>query len=215
MLNLAQKTDDQNVWLGFGHVIEKLPDHYHVDTETGVLKAEKADGCLLSPEPGDRVLLAIGQDGEAYILNVLKRSAKDSPASICLGNSATIQVPGELNVLAEKTEFASTKEISLKTGRFNLSCLKGRTRFGEFLFSGGKVSGHVESIKTAARHLETVADRVMERVKRHYRRVEELEDSRIGRVTMWVNDLFSIKSKSTAIKSKDRVEVNADRILLG
>jgi hypothetical protein len=55
----------------------------------------------------------------------------------------------------------------------------------------------------------------MERVKRHYRRVEEFEDSRIGRITMWVNDLFSVKSKSTAIKSKDRVEVSADRILLG
>ena len=215
MINLAKKTDERDVWFGFGHVIEKMPDHYTVETDTGVFAAEKAEGCLVAPEPGDRVLLAIGGDGETYVLNVLKRNATDSPAPICLGENATIRVPGELNVLAEKMGLAGADEMSLKAGAFNLSCVKGRARFGGFFFCGGKISGRVESIKTVARHLETVAERAMERLKRHYRRVEEFEDSRIGRVTLWVNDLFSVKSKSTSIKAKDRVEVNADRILLG
>ena len=215
MHNLATKHDDRELWFGFGRVLEVGPDHFVVDSPAGAVTAEKAEGCLVAPQPGDRVLLACGGDEEAFILNVLKRSAPDSPAPIHLGENATLQAAGQLNVLAGKVEVEGTEATSLKTGEFSLSCVKGRARFGDFLFNGGLVSGRVDSIKTAARHVETTAARVIDRFKRHYRRIEEFEDSRIGRVTLWVGDLFSVNSRSTALKSKDRVEVDADRILLG
>ncbi len=70
-------------------------------------------------------------------------------------------------------------------------------------------------MKNTVTFLETEAERVLDRFRRHYRRVADFEDSRIGRLHCWVKDAFSLRSKSTSIQSKGRVQIDGDRIELG
>ena len=57
--------------------------------KTGLIRAERAEGCLLAPGPGDRVLVALLDSGEAWVLSVLRRR----------GGEAALRLPDRLSSL--------------------------------------------------------------------------------------------------------------------
>ncbi len=215
MHRVAANVQNHGAWLGTGRIKAQEAERYLVETEFGVMPAERTADCLLVPETGDRVLLVWDGPDEVFIMSVLKRGAPDSPAMLDVRGDATLQSSGHLNLAAEDVNIGGVEGVSVMTKRFDLSSLEAEARFDRFLFQGDLVSGRVRTLKTMAVRLETTAERIMERCRRYYRRVDDFEDVRAGRIRLWVRDLFAVKSKSTAIKSEDRIKLDADKILLG
>ena len=215
MLNLAEKKSPVSAWMGAGLVIEEEREGFRIETEFGIIVAERAEGCLVVPEKGDKVLLYWDGSGEAYILSVLKRQATDAPTVISAKGDAKIQSPGDMQIAARTINMLGMEKTSLKSQELNIQCVNVKTGFKELSCRGYRMVANIDVIKTVAERMETAARRVMERINRRYVRVEEFEDMRIGRLQMWVKDLFSVKSKNASLKSKDRIKLDADSIHLG
>ena len=215
MIHSLKPMRDESVWFEFARVVEAAPSQYVVECETGRIPAQKADGCLMAPGEGDQVLVALSGPGEAYILNILKRAHTSDPARIVLDGDTALQARGDLEFQARQVRVGATETVSLKTRAVDLSCLNGRVRFGELDLKGLRATWRVDGLCLLTRTLETVADRIHEKAKRVFRRIEEFEDTRAGRMRVWIKDHFSVQSKSASIKARERLKMDGDKILLG
>lgn len=214
MFNIAEKNSDPGAWIGFGRVLSVEADMYLVQADAYETRAYKAAGCLLEPRAGDRVLLAWGADDEAFILTVLQQASSKNSVISHQGDM-TIQAAGALNLQSENVNLDATEKACIRAGELKVSVLNAVTRFGSLEFRGINLSGKIKTVKWAADRLDTTVERIMERVARHYRRVSEFEDARIGRMQLWIKGLFGVKSESASIHSEEQVKVEADKILLG
>ena len=82
-------------------------------------------------------------------------------------------------------------------------------------FSGVSLSTSWRTIKLAARNIDTVAERLIQKVKRSYRTVDEFEESKIGRLRLLVSNRFFLKSKNTTVLADETVKMDGKKILLG
>ncbi|SFE05077.1 Protein of unknown function [Dyella marensis] len=71
--------------------------------------ARQAVSCLVTPQPGDRVLLVATADGECFVLHVLARAD---------GGRATLAVPGAdaVSIRQAEVDIAATRSIALRAG---------------------------------------------------------------------------------------------------
>jgi hypothetical protein len=93
------------------------------------MRAARALSCLIEPQSGDRVLVAVGSDGLAHVLHVLAREA---------GGCARLSVPGAESVALnqrriavhalERVEIGSAGDVSVSAGGGTLA-LEGRNLF--------------------------------------------------------------------------------------
>ena len=69
--------------------------------------ARQAVSCLVTPQPGDRVLLVATADGECFVLHVLARAD---------GGRATLAVPGAdaVSIRQAEVDIAATRRLALR-----------------------------------------------------------------------------------------------------
>ncbi len=214
MLNLAENIDRQAIWFSMGAVESVEAGNFRVQTENGPISARQAKGCLIKPVKGDRVLMVCAGD-DAFILNVLESEDTEAPAVISYPGDVKLHASGTLNLLGRQVDVGGAESVRVKSSRFDLSCLKILARFEESSIEGRLIKLRLDKMKTVVNSLETRANRVFDRFKRHYRRIDEFEDSAVGRVRLRVKKLFSLHSKSATIQAEERVKMDADKIILG
>lgn len=81
--------------------------------------ARQAVSCLVTPQPGDRVLLVGTADGECFVLHVLARAD---------GGRATLAVPGAdaLSIRQAEVDIAATRSIALRAaGDVEVTAVQG------------------------------------------------------------------------------------------
>ena len=215
MNSTAVHTEPSQAALYFGEVKARHENRYIVLTDLGSLRAKRASGCLLEPRIGDRVLLAAADATQAYILNVLERSQPNQTAVLSAGGDLAWRIPGRLEIRAGSVDLEGSEKVSLNTPELTLNTMTARTRFLEWHFLGGLLEGRVDRGRALFRHLDLSAERLVQKIKRSYRQVEEFEQSRIGRLRYIIRDLFSISSKNTNIQSEKHVNIDAEKINLG
>ena len=72
-----------------------------------------------------------------------------------------------------------------------------------------------EEVKLVATRLETVADRIFEKARDVYRRVESLHQLEAGRARTLVRGAFYLLGKRTYLEGEEAVKIDAERIDLG
>lgn len=214
MLPLKKK-DNTDLSLEKGLIVGQSEHKFIVRTEFGLVQAERSADCLLIPEIRDRVLLLWIDENEVYILNVLKRGASSARAVLSFSGDAAIDVSGALDLNADRITASSRQDMEIEADNIGVSCHTGKADFNELSFKGDSITGKTRIYKLAADFIENRAETAMQHFKRLYRRIDEFEDSLIGRASLRIKQQFSINSKSVSIRSKDRVKVDADKILLG
>jgi hypothetical protein len=207
-LPLPRSNESTSLNLAMGKIKGRADRHYLVLTEHGLSKADRSAGCLLEPEVGDLVLLLMTDDPADYVLHVLERGQKDEPARL------SVEAP-ELKLAAQTLNFSGQKSIKLTTEDFEANALRGRTRCGELAFEGGCLSARIGRVQTWARFVENTAERLIDRMQRCYRHVEEFEESNVGRFRLLVKDLFFLGSKNATLKADGQVKIDGDKIHLG
>ncbi|OUO93845.1 DUF3540 domain-containing protein [Cloacibacillus sp. An23] len=168
-----------------------------VRTPRGLVRAERAAGCLLKPRCGDVVLTAFLPGGEAWVTCVLVRG--DTEAEIELPAKTALRAR-ELSVESESASIVS-RSISMEGTVVSMG--------------GGLLLQGFAAVQTAARRLgERIA-----RKSGHYgelsERTDGLDERRAGRMRVESEASYRLRAENADVRAKAMLDLDAERIKVG
>ena len=162
-------------------------------TSGGTCRATRALSCLVAPEPGDLVLVAMpGSSAVAYVLAVLERE-EGAAVRMCVRSDAELRVEGTLLLSAVKITMTAN-DLTVSSARALFELVRARVRL---------------------RTLDAVADRVLQRVKRAYRFIEESDHVRAGAIDYQARGTLALHAESTLVTAEGLTKLDASQIQLG
>lgn len=175
--------------LAAGRVLsDRRDDVWTIDVDGEAASAAKAAGCLLDPEKGDLVLLAMTQHGRCYVIQVLERAGD---------GVAAVRLPGKSVLTAGGGE----GELEIRSASLSLAGTALRSAFKRFSAAYGV--------------LEAKADLWREQSRRRYEDVEDVRESRIGRLRCLVGGLLSLRGRTVDVKAEKRLKLDGDAVDIG
>jgi hypothetical protein len=97
---------------------------------------------------------------------------------------------------------------------FELEAPSVHAKVGEARVEGRTLSATFDRLKTAAGVVETSAGRILERAKNVYREVEELSQTRAGRLRLVAEKTVSLLGQRAVVKAKEDVKIKGDKVYL-
>jgi hypothetical protein len=198
-----------------GTVVEVGESGVVVETPSGRFPALCAVSCLVAPAEGDRVLVAVPPLGELYVLAVLARTSQ-APLVLRLDTSTAIECAGELSILG-------TEAVELRSpGEVRTTAKVARTTAVEAVIATDRLSVVSRLVEANAQHVkgvlgivDTVLDRLSQRVKNSYRFVEELDLTRAKSVDLRASETVHVRGQNAFMTADDLVKMQAQQIHLG
>ncbi|WP_437322104.1 DUF3540 domain-containing protein [Sorangium sp. So ce385] len=142
--------------------------------------ARRAKSCLVAPEAGDKVLCAL--DGETvYVLAVLEGRPEGTRVAV-EGALDIVAQGGRVSVRsADSVDVKGGKSVSIAGPKLDVRAADGSIAIDQLGYLGKRVMAEVGKAVVAARELDSLADRVMQRARRVFRFVEEVDQTRASR----------------------------------
>jgi hypothetical protein len=212
---LMKKTAPRPVALSYGQVTGRKDDCWFVLTDDGrVMGAQKADGCLLTPEIGDRVLLAEDDGNDGFILNVLIKSGRRS--EMVLPGQGTIRAgDGDLALAADTITVSAQERASFAAPEVSFTGVTARTSFLSFSFLAQTLEARIGKAATMIETLDTVCGRLTERLKTSFRWIENFEQTKAGRISTIVKERFAVRARHASLLAEEEVAIDGKKIHLG
>jgi hypothetical protein len=199
-----------------GTVTEVAGDTYALEARRGRYSARRAVSCLVEPELDDEVLFAGRQEGPLYILAVLERPGRDAAVLRARGDLTVHVADGRFVVAAERgVDLITGKELSMTSGSLQVRAAEGHVTLETLSYLGTKLFGQVEQVKTFVGVLDSVLERLTQRVQRSYRFVEEFDVLRTKQADYVAKETLRIRGKNTLVNGDQLVKLEADQIHLG
>ena len=173
----------------------RLVFEYRPDLGRGLLSVPTGDLALSAPQ-GNIDLVAGG-------------------AIRCRGAGGVALEAGDGEPSARPSLALGQTEVRLGARTLKLVGERAEVLFAEASYRGVQLSAAVEQVKVVADRMETVAVHVLERLKRSFRRVEDLDELLAGRVRTRASGAYSVKGGHTSIEAEDDVKIDGKRIHLG
>lgn len=217
MRQLARVREPREAFQEAGTVVEaQTTGELSVQTESGLYVARRAFSCLVEPVAGDEVLLSGLPNGACYVLAVLRRES-DTPARLVADGNLEVRLPQGRFVVAaqEGVALASAKEVSVTAGSLRVHAAEGNVVLQQLSLLGSFVRAEFDRIKVLAASCDSVLDRLLQRVKRSYRFVEEHDQLRAAQIDYVAQNNASLRGENTLITAKDLVKVDGEQIHLG
>jgi hypothetical protein len=161
--------------------------------------AQRAFSCLVEPEPGDLVLVD-RSEAETYILAVLARRGA-APMRVAMPDGASIAAEGGKLRIAAGTLQMEAEATQLATQGLDVTA--------------GRTDVRVGRVGILAEAIETIAQRVVARLRRSYRFVEETEQVRARDIDQRASGHMHIRGDATTVQGTALVKLQADQIHLG
>lgn len=216
MRNLAKKQERREVFQEIGAVIRTSGSMFVVETEGGEITAKRAASCLLEPAPGDMVIVAVATADQAYVLAVLERE-EGAPGRISLEGDLDVDLRGgQLRLKAEEgVTLASPKDVSVISSGVRVRAITGEVALQSLSFLSTVVRAEVEKAKLLAGSLDSVMERLSQRVKRAYRVVEETDHLRAARVDYAAKETMGLHGANTLVTAEELVKLDGEQIHVG
>ena len=178
-----------------------------LNSRAGVVRALRAASCLLAPTPGDTVLWTRADEGEAWVLAVLRRAESEDPARLRLPEDSEIAA-GRLRLRAERELDMRAERVALEGERVSV---RGRLLAlgGQALLQGFTV------IQTAARWC---VERVGKRRGRYgelSQRAAGLAELRAGRLRVKAETGCRLRAEYADIRAEKQLDLDAEHIKVG
>lgn len=170
-----------------------------VRTPRGVVRAERAAGCLLKPRCGDTVLTAFLPDGEAWVTCVLTRAETETEAELALPERTAL-CARELSIEAEKAGVAA-RHISMESTILSLG--------------GGLLLQGFAAVQTAARR---VGERIARKEGRYgelSERTEGLDERSAGRMRVKSETSYRLRAENADVRAEAMLDLDGERIKVG
>ena len=195
-------------------LVDRTEDGLLLEHAGAVRPARLGLSCLVQPEPGDLALIARTRQG-LFVLAVLER-AGDAPMRLALGAEAEIAAPGTLRLTGgEGIAFASPGTVGMTSTTLELRATQARVLFDELTHVGRAVTAHVEKLRFVGDVLETLAERLLTRVRRSFRFVTEGEHLRAGEIDLRAEQTLMLRGQTAFVTAETLVKVDADQIHMG
>lgn len=189
----------QAVVQAMGEVERNRDGHVVVSTGQGLLQARLAVSCLVQPECGDTVLVAL-RGRQAYVLAVLERTG-DAPVAMQLPRSASLAVQGDLRLQATGTVSLQGEAVEAVAQRISLV--------------GKAVHWLADTLESTANRIKQVADLWTVQAKSHHRHVEDMEMVRAGHIDMRAEQVMHLNAEHAVVKSRELVKIDGKQIQVG
>ncbi|KYF82960.1 DUF3540 domain-containing protein [Sorangium sp. So ce394] len=216
MQNLARKLESTETFQETGRVVGAGAGGFVVRAGTGEHEAQRAVSCLVEPEVGDVVLLARSERGKSYVLAVLER-APGAAARVVHDGDIELQLRrGRFRVAAQEgIDLASGKDVSVASAGVRVNTVEGNVVFQRLSCFGAAVHAEVEKAKMVFTSLETVAERLTQKLKRSYRLIEQFDHVRADRIDYAAKQTASLRGENTLVTAEELVKLDGEQIHLG
>ncbi|MBF0170485.1 MAG: DUF3540 domain-containing protein [Nitrospinae bacterium] len=169
-----------------------------VKMDDGTVEARRAVSCLVAPEPGDRVLLVTGPDGDIFTLAVLERPG-GRPLTIPLGAEATL----------------SGGAITLKGEKLSLEGKEGEGTFGTFALAVSRLSLVCGVVDAIVKGVNMVADRLVQRSRESLTTVEGHHQVEAGSVTLKAEGILDLSGADAQLTATEVARIDGEQIHIG
>jgi len=217
MIGIAKKREvGSRTYEEVGTVTGAGEGEWTVQAGTGIYVARRALSCLLAPELADEVLLALAEDGRAWILAVLERRA-GAPLQIETEGDLAVRVKnGRFSVSAEDgLDLITGKKASLLAAELRVTSPEAILQLDRVSYLGRVLHGQINQIKLFAETFDSAIDRVWQRVKRSFRFVEEVDHVQAEEILYRAKNNAQIQGQNTLIGAEQLAKVDAGQIHLG
>ena len=216
MNNLAIKLDHDPVVQEVGTITRRDSETFVVLTSAGDIEAMRAASCLLEPIVGDRVIVAGSRREGFYVLAILTRE-DGAQSTVGLEGDLVIRLRSGRFVVAaqEGVDVVSPGGMSVAAGRVNVNAVDGNVVLTRLTYVGTYVRGEIDKIKLFAKGVDSVVERVTQKVKRSYRSVEETDQVRAERIDYAASKTLSLHAENALVTAKELVKVDGEQIHMG
>lgn len=216
MKNLAIEPQHETTSLETGKIGLSSERIYMVDTVSGRVPAAKSMSCLIEPQPGDTVLICQSAFGKSYILSILERENDRSVNMVFEGDVDLKAKSGRLRLAAQKgMDFISAGDTAMVSGELSINSLEAEVNIQRFSFFSTFIQGQMERIKLIGQTCDSMFERMSQRIKRSFRRVEELDQLSAGHLDYQAKKLMSLRGKYSILTAQEDVRIDGDKILMG
>ena len=197
-----------------GQILTRSP--LRARAEGAEFDARVAASCLLAPEEGDAVLLALPSRGPAYVLAVLERRS-EGPAHVRVeGADMHIEAPdGRLRLSSPQALDLVTAELRLVSKELDVVAGEGRLRVTHLLSETRTLLARGGVMDAAFQALETAAERATARFTRSYRFVEDTDVTRAGSIDARARESLLLRAKDALMSARRLVRLDGEQIHLG
>jgi hypothetical protein len=187
-----------------------------VDTGEGTYEAKRALSCLVEPIQGDVVLVAIGDDGVSHVLAVLEREGRE-PAHVSVDRDMTVKLSkGRFTVAAQDgIDLATARDVTVASAGVSVTAAEGSFVLKRLAYLGSVVHAEVERVKHAGIVLDSVLERVSQRVKRSIRLVEEVDHVRAAEIDYSAKSNMHLRGHNAIVTAEELVKIDGEQIHLG
>jgi hypothetical protein len=177
--------------------------------------ARVAFGCIVQPEPGDRVQTAMA-DGTIWVTSVLERSS-DVPMRLWAeGDVAIVSMRGDVSLMAARTlNLDAGERARLAAAEIDLHAGVARFVLDELVQVGRRASLMVGKIRYVGEMIETIAEHVLTRARRSSRFVEDSDQLRAGDIDHRADSTLQMRAETMFMTADKVVRVDADQIHMG
>jgi len=169
-----------------------------VRTARGERRARRAASCLVAPAAGDEVALLTG-DGRAFVIAVLER-ANEGPVELAVEGDLSIKAGGALSFVSKA---------------FNLRAVEGSVALSKLTVLATSVLAHSDSVRFAAKALESFCDHVAQTAKVWQRTVDELDQLRTRHADYRAEKEMCIRAENYIVGAKNLVKLDGEQVHLG
>ena len=178
-------------------------------------RAQRAASCLIEPERGDKVLVSHVEEGGAYILAVLSRAEPDKAELVLPGGVALQTEAGALTVRARKIDLQASEDATMQAPNVTLGGINGIVRFQRLEAAAQKMRAHFGAVHGMAQSMTSVVGRLVQRVGDSLRWIDDVDETRAGRVRVQVEDRFDVDARHASVRAAGQVKIDAEKIDLG
>lgn len=185
-------------------------------TRDGTVHAARiAFGCLVQPEPGDRVLTSMA-DGTIWVLSVLDRRSDAPPRLWAEGDLGIVSAGGDISLIAARAvDIGAGTQARVAAPEIDLHAGVARFVLDELTQLGRRINCYVTNLRSIGEVVETFAEHVLIRAKRSSRFIEESDQMRAGDIDHRADGTLQLQAEVAFITADIVVRVDAEQIHMG
>ncbi|HRI66407.1 MAG TPA: DUF3540 domain-containing protein, partial [Polyangium sp.] len=183
MNNAARKIEPRVVYQEFGEVLGITGQTIVVRGAVADVRTKRAASCLLAPGIGDRVLVVVEENGDAFVLAVLERKSTEAATLDTDGDLAIRAHSGKVTIAAQEgIDVVSPSPVRIVAGEMSVTAALGQVRVEVLEVLGRAVKAELGRVKVLATSIDSVLERFTQRARLSKRTIEELDQVHAGHI---------------------------------
>lgn len=179
-------------------------------------QAQRAASCLLEPEPGDTVLVAIDtQPGSAFILAILTRCHPQDGKVLLPSGSMLHDTPAGLNLHTHNLNLQAKGSTELTSDHLTLRSHSAHVNLDHVDARFDTAHTQATTLTLQARSLSARIGRLVQRTVDYFRHTEKLDETRAGRLSVTVDGHHTIRAGHVTTHAQGFVKIDGQKIDLG